>query len=315
MLRLLCSILILNAALPAKAQIIVQADNPGIDTLQVVFYKDKWAIQHHVKKGQNLFLLSRRYHVPPALLTDMNDINFQTELQKGTDIYVPIGAFNQAKEESTNRFDVRPLYYIVRKYDNLYRLAHLAGVPQKKLQEWNAMPDNYVEEGRRLFVGWVLYDISDGPLADTVQVNKKKTDKTYNNTAPSVGNGKGVHQTVTIIRKGNKLDTLSEIEKKYREQTHDEMVVTEEKGSAVFYENKGKLSVTNTYFAFHNTAKPGTVIKVYNPGTDKTVFVKVLGPIPNTKMYHNSVIGISSGAKEALLVEDEKAWCELKFAP
>lgn len=312
MLRLLCSILLLYAALPAKAQIIVHADNPGIDTLQVVFYKDKWAIQHHVKKGQNLFLLSRRYHVPPALLTDMNGINFQTELQKGSDIYIPFGAFNQAKEEAANRFDIRPLYYTVRKYDNLYRLAHLAGVPQKKLQEWNAMPDNYIEEGKRLFVGWVLYDLSDGPLADTVQVNKSKTNS--NNIQPVPGT-KGVSQTVTIIRKGNKLDTLPEIEKKYNEQTQNELVVTEEKGTAVFYENKGNLSATNTYFAFHNSAKPGTVIKVYNPGTDKTVYVKVLGPIPNTKMYHNSVIGISSGAKEALLVEEEKAWCELKFAP
>lgn len=315
MLRLLWSILFSCVALSVQAQSSVHVDNPGIDTLQVVFYKDKWAIQHHVKKGQNLFLLSHRYHVPPALLADINDISFQSELQNGTDIYIPFGAFNQAKEESANRFDVRPLYYVVRKYDNLYRLAHLAGVPQKKLQQWNAMPDNYIEEGMRLFVGWVLYDVSDVPIADTVQVNKKKRDKNDNNTVTPATGGKGVHQTVTILRKGNKLDTIPEIEKKYKQQTQDELVVTEEKGTAVFYENKGKLSTTNTYFAFHNTAKPGTIIKVYNPGTDKTVYVKVLGPIPNTKMYHNCIIGISSGAKAVLLVDEEKAWCELKYAP
>jgi hypothetical protein len=98
-------------------------------------------------------------------------------------------------------------------------------------------------------------------------------------------------------------------------QTNSEQVVTEEKGTAVFFENKGKLSSSKVIYALHNTAKRGTIIKVYNPGTDKTVFVKVLGSIPDTKMYHNCVIGIGSSAKELLMVTEEKAWCELKYAP
>jgi hypothetical protein len=56
------------------------------------------------------------------------------------------------------------------------------------------------------------------------------------------------------------------------------------------------------------------VVKVFNPGSGKTIYVKVLGPLPDTKLYANSIIGISSGAKEALGVTDNRTWCELSYA-
>lgn len=305
MFRIVFAILLcfLTEQLPAQVKAVQQ--NSGADTLEVIFHKDDWAIPHLVKSGETLFALSTMYHVPPAILTDANDMSYQSKITPGTTVYIPFGAYNQAKNVSKNRVDVRPLKYKVRKYDNLYRLAHLAGVQQKKMQQWNGMSDNYIEEGMVLFVGWVLY--SDVKQDATAGSNNTPANKRYERISQNDPN-------VTIIRIPAK-DTTPEIQKKYNLQTRDELVVTEEKGSAVFFENKGKLSATNTFFAFHNTAKPGTIIKVYNPGTDKTVFVKVLGPIPNTKMYHNSVIGISNGAKKALLVEEDKTWCELKYAP
>lgn len=89
----------------------------------------------------------------------------------------------------------------------------------------------------------------------------------------------------------------------------------EESGTAVFFTSQDKPQSSKTVFAFHNTVPKGRVIKVYNPGTGKTAYVKVLGPIPETKQYHNAVIGIGSAAKQALGVVEDKAWCELKYAP
>lgn len=314
MYRISLLILFFLHALIVRAQISVRAENPGIDTLEVVFHDDKWAIIHSVVAGDNVFKLSRMYHVPPALLADENGINFQTSLNPGQILYIPYGPFNQATEASGDRFDVRPLRYQVQKYDNLFRLAHLAGVQQRVLQKWNGIPDNYIEEGRVLFVGWVLYDISGGPSADTVEVNSDRTERRNNNRRGVTTKEDGVERTVIVVRKSY-LDTLPEVERTYMTQTNSEQVVMEEKGTAVFFENKGKLQSSKVIYAFHNTAKRGTIIKVYNPGTGKTVFVKVLGPIPDTKMYHNSVIGIGNGAKELLMVTEDKAWCELKYAP
>lgn len=325
MLRLVIFLLLSFSGMSSYAQIVVSAENPGVDTLQVVFHDDKWAIAHKIKPQEDIFMISRKYHVPPALLADLNGINFQTQLQHGALLYVPYGPYNQAKAVKGNRPDVRPLYYMVRKYDNLFRLAHLAGVKQKTLQGWNGMTDNYIEEGMRLFVGWVLYEKKVKRTSKNVVVNKKEGAGAQNNNMPDVrpkDYGNTTTKTVTnekgeevIVITRNLFDTLPPIQKKYMAQTQNEQVVNEEKGTAVFYTNKGKIAGAGVYFAFHNTASPGTIIKVHNPGTDKTVYVKVLGPLPNAKLYHNSVIGISDGAKEELLVEEDKAWCELTYSP
>ena len=57
----------------------------------------------------------------------------------------------------------------------------------------------------------------------------------------------------------------------------------------------------------------GTVIKITNPGSGKTIYVKVLDKIPDTKLYTNSIIGISNSAREALGVTDSKAWVEISY--
>ena len=115
-------------------------------------------------------------------------------------------------------------------------------------------------------------------------------------------------------------DTLGMYGKIYMQQTAGERYVIEEKGSAVFFETPNKVKsrygndAKNTLiYAFHNLAKRGTIIKVYNPGTDKYVFVKVMGPLPETKQYYNSLIGIGDDAKEILGIMEDKAWVELKY--
>src|ERR1044071_5430779 len=79
--------------------------------------------------------------------------------------------------------------------------------------------------------------------------------------------------TVILIRiKKPPIDTLTPEEKLFMEQTHNGTTVTEERGSAVFFGNSGKIKGTDMYYAFHNTAPRGTIIKVHNPGADKTIY-------------------------------------------
>jgi hypothetical protein len=96
----------------------------------------------------------------------------------------------------------------------------------------------------------------------------------------------------------------------YNRQTNNGMNVLTEKGTAVFFDKGGK---NNVYYAFHTATPSGTIIKVTNPGTGKTIYVKVLGKIPDTKLYSNSIIGISTSAREALGVTDSKAWVEISY--
>lgn len=285
--------------------------NGAIDSMQVVFRKDKWVIEHIVRTGDNVFLLSHRYHVPPALLTDINGIDFQKPLPDNSLFYIPIGSYNLSKGEPSDKMSGIPLFFVVGQYDNLFRIANLANATQKKLQDWNGLTGNKIVEGQRLFVGWMLFDTS-RKVADTEKAGRPAANA-GTTSLPKVPSKN--EQTVIIVRKGKSKDTIPEVQKIYLQQTKNELTVTEEKGPAVFFENKGKLSGTKMFFALHNGAAVGTIIKVYNPGTDRTVYVKVIGKIPDTKTYHNCIIGIGAGAKDVLMVTEEKAWCELKFAP
>jgi murein DD-endopeptidase MepM/ murein hydrolase activator NlpD len=315
MLRLFCFCLLFVYTSHVAAQMKAESADSGMDSLQVFFYKEKWTVKHIVKSGENIFSVSKLYSLPPAQLASINNINYQDALKNGAELYVPLGGYNQVSND--NRTDIKPLYYEVQQYDNLFRLAHLAGVQQRKLQEWNNMPDNYITEGQRLFVGWVKYDISDPEDVQVKNAAANNTKQSVSEVAGKIVNSSGSNDNtqVIVLRKGRDQDTLSEIEKLYNAQTNNGELFEEEKGTAVFYENKGKITGTTTFYAFHNKAPRGTIIKVYNPGTDKTIYVKVLGPMPNTKQYYNCVIGISSGAKEALMVAEGRTWCEIKYNP
>ena len=325
MLRLLFIFIYTIHVATAAAQMKVRGETSSADSFQVVFKDEKWVVMHMAQQGDNIFSLAKKYHVPPAMLSDINHIAYQQELKPNEAIYIPLGAYNMLSDEPQNSFDTRPLYYIVRQYDNLFRLAHMAGVQQRRLQEWNRMDDNYITEGKRLFVGWVMYDVnaSSTDAYATTDINKhqkgatveKKGNMTVGELADEISKNRNSNEQVIVVRKGKPKDTLSDIERMYMEQTQNEQVFDEEKGTAVFYDMKGSVSGSNLYYAFHNKAARGSIIKVYNPGTDKSVYVKVLGPMPNTKQYYNCIIGIGESAKQALMVAEDRMFCELKYNP
>jgi LysM repeat protein len=342
----------------------------GKDSLFVRQSGNGWAIIHVVKQGETIFSLSRRYHVPPAILTDANWLSYQQVLVAKQELKIPLGAYNQMNGKPVNENEMRPLYLEVGSNPDLYRIARNSNVQQKTIQQWNNMESTDLYEGQRLIVGWVLYDATPMPgEANSSPISQERAQE-IKMTSPEpakktvVVNGEPVNipskivtpprpftpapkqpvvtapekkpEVVATVPDKNKttrpvtiyvmdgdtirdegvapIDTLSEAEELYISQTHEGQNVHEEKGPAVFYPSASR-SKQDIYYAFHNTAPRGTIIKVHNPGTDKTIFVKVIGTLPGTKLYHNSLIGITSQAKQELGVRnEEKAWCELSYA-
>jgi hypothetical protein len=278
------------------------------DSLFVVFKGDKWVILQETELGENLFILAKRYHVPAAILADENGLNFQDGIEKGSIINIPFSKYNQGGAQPFDINATRPVYYRVNAEDNLFTLSKYAGVPQRIMQQWNNLPDNTISEGEVLFAGWVLYDSSQTPFSD---VRKPPLANTPQNP-PEV---RGRKDSVIVIKIPKQVvDTLSDIEGEYLVQTDNGLNVMEEKGTISFFNSAGKVRSSDTYYAFYNGAPKGTVIKVHNPGTDKTIYVKVLGPLPATKQYYNAIMGLGSVAKTQLGVIDSKAWCEIAHA-
>lgn len=277
------------------------------DTLYLSNRQDAQGISYKVQKGDNLFVLSTRFHVPTAVLADANDLNYTDSIKPGRLIYVPVGKYNYRDTKPLS--GSKPVYYRVGARDNLFSISKQAGLTQHRVQSLNNIQDNEVHVGQILLLGWVLYDAA--------QATNNVTNSSGSSTAVQHVN-QNQHETIVTIPVASAVDTvpmriMSSIEKLYMQQTSNEQITFDEKGTAVFFAMPGKVSSTSTFFAFHNAVPRGTVIKVFNPGTQQVVFVKVLGPIPDAKQYHNCVIAISSGARKALGVNGDKAWCELKY--
>lgn len=288
----------------------------------------KWYISHKVSRGETLFVVARRYHVPPAMLADANDMDYQDAFTKTT-ANVPLGAYNyRSKETGSN--DVRKLYYKVKDEESLGSISRMAGVSQRVIQGLNNMEDNDVDPGQVLMVGWVLYDATQMPEYTTINKPVDRTAiapqaplqqlTTKPAGVPVAGNTRmeklpdGTTVTYLKLQDTTNKDTLGVLGGIYMAQTNNEENTVEEKGTVTFYDDsdgvKGK-----TLFAFHSTVSRGTVIKIYNPGSGKTIFAKVIGPLPGTKQYHGSILGLPAQARDDLGVANEKAWCELTYAP
>jgi hypothetical protein len=305
------------------------------DTLFVYPKSNSFVIMCKANNGDNIFSLSRRFHVPPALLADFNGLTYQSGIANGSLILIPLGAYNELRDRPANMEDAKPLYYKVADEDNLYKISKYADVSQHVLQEWNDLPDNNVRSGQRIFVGWVLFDAT-GMSAQNKPAATQQTDNTVKaivkveppatqkpNTVKRmvkqvIQNADGTTTTIykAVIDTLKPMDTLylnSPYGINYLQQTDSDSKVDSEKGAAVFFDAKVP-AAKNVYYAFHNNTPRGTIIKVYFTNAQKFILVKVIGPIPDSKQYYGSIIAIGGFNKEQIKVQEDKTWCEIRFA-
>jgi hypothetical protein len=264
------------------------------DSLFAVKKDGTWEIKYSAKARETARMLAKRFYVPEGQLEFANDEATMSKLTEGATVYIPVikDNFFNIKPAPLKMKNVRELYYQVGSRDDIGILSSYSGVTKVEMRNWNELKGNTLKPGSVLFIGWVkmmVKDTTDPATLAAYPAPKKKV----------------------IIDTSGKVTVPGGLDTVYNSQTNNGLNVLTEKGTAVFFEKPGK---SNIFYAFHNEAARGSVVKVFNPGSGKTIYVKVLGPLPDTKLYANSIIGISSGAKEALGVTDNRTWCELSYA-
>lgn len=305
----------------ALFMVVTVAASAQTDDSLFVFPKDNsWLISYTVHNGETVFVLSRRFHVPPAILTGVNGLSYQSAIANNSQVNIPTGAYNLLKAKPINPEEARPLYYRANGDDNLYKLSRYSGVSQRTLQNWNNLQDAHIFDGQVLFVGWVMYDATNVTPQTATGGSHKELTMGYGAAAPQpiTGNkatpqSKGSVTTVIQMPDTTKHADTPAVVKQYLKQTNNELNVVDEKGPAVFFDMKSVTS-KNAFYAFHNDVPRGTIIKVHDPSTGVAIYVKVIGPLPDTKQYVGATIGISGNAKTVFNVNRNKLWLELRYA-
>jgi hypothetical protein len=101
----------------------------------------------------------------------------------------------------------------------------------------------------------------------------------------------------------------SALELAWEQQTQQGLNAMVEKATAGFFNTGRNAGI----YAFYTTAPRGTVLKVRNLNNDRIIYVKVLGPLPNTKAFAGCTLGLSNDAKTALDVRNTRVLCEISY--
>lgn len=280
------------------------------DTLWVKKADGKAFVIHKVKSGEDIFLLSKKYKVPPASLADANNLSYQSGLASGITVWIPVDNYNFIRVESVIKS--RPIYYKVGRNEALKDVTRMINVAQSTLQMWNHMSQQDISPGQILQIGWIAFDDTQVPFGAKSNPADAKTSQ---NAAPAIANQQNNIPPKIPLKDSAKTANDTIVVSPY-EQVYEDQIMghanNEESGAAVFYPLKMKMA-ESVYYAFHNTAPKGTIIKITNPSNDKFIYAKVIGTIPKLADYNNCIIALSTNAAKGLMAKEKRMFCKIEY--
>ena len=98
----------------------------------------------------------------------------------------------------------------------------------------------------------------------------------------------------------------------YDKQTRSKDITGETGAAGVFKSTSGWED--GKYYCLHNTSSPGTIVKVTNSSTGKSVYAKVLDIIPDMEQNNGILIRLSNAAAAELGTNDTRFDCSVNFS-
>jgi len=220
------------------------------------------------------------------------------------------------------------VFHTVAKGETLYRIAKENSISVDDLKKLNNLSSNNVKLGQKLIIGkttkskdQIINDVSPStheihePVIEKVDESKSIQKKEVKTVA--------VERATTVKSepiKPFKVDSpsvyssLGNSSSSALEKDPKSGVVTEkvkESGLATWISD-GELN-QNKFYAMHRTAPVGTIIKITNKMNNNSVFVKVVGLLPDTGDNANIIIKITQAAAQRIGALDQRFQAELSY--
>ncbi|MBV8250961.1 MAG: LysM peptidoglycan-binding domain-containing protein [Chitinophaga sp.] len=303
------------------------------DTLQVMGTSPDLYINHIVKKGENFYSLSRAYGVPPKEIASVNNTSMDHGLQLGHSLHIPLTAANFSQHADANG---TPVYHKVTEKETLYRVSvNHNKVPLDNIRQWNNFNGDGLKKDSYIIIGFLKAGGSAGsapvpvakketpaePVAEPVEkpqpalpAPKKESAKKEAEPRPVQEQSEQIADAPTTTapkptRTPVAVATGENFEEVYNQQTSNGKKAAGEKGPGTWF----KSNAVGKYYALHNTAPRGTIIKVTNPLNGKSIYAKVLDVIPQMKANAGLIIKLSDSAQDALGSNESRFYCELSY--
>jgi len=259
------------------------------DSLRIERDGGKVLVIHKVVAKQTLFSLARRYGTTVDAINKENP-SLTNGLQIGQVLKIPYG---KALLDDTNN-----ITHTVVSGETLFAIASKYGVQLDDIKNLNNLSSN------SLSVGQVL-------------VIEKKESPTSETGIPTIGGVQGAPQNeISVVMDSSVIVTV---------ETPEVQVIipdpSDELSSSPFKElleegiaeliEEGEASTK--FLALHRTAPTGTVIKIRNTMNDLTVYVRVIGKLPDTGDNEKVIIKINKRTYDQLKALDNRFLVELSY--
>jgi hypothetical protein len=267
-----------------------------LDSLGLKKENNKTYLLFKVGPKQSLFSILKRYNLS---LTEFKAANSEVEIpvKTGEIVYIPLHYLeesNPAPKMAEEKVADAPKMdapkeaeiHIVASKQGLLSIANMHKVTMAELRKWNNLTSDRLQEGQRLIVS--------DPSASKSTISVDKTNllpAKASTTAPAAETAAPATPAAPVKEKGPE-----DIKKKIETGIAELIDVPD---------NSGK------FLALHRTAPIGTLVLVKNLTNNQSIWVKVIGRLPNgdTKV----IIKLSPKAFEKLNAVDKRVRAEISY--
>lgn len=314
-MSLLASLLILNALHGSSATPLPGHGLPT-DSIGQEIRGGQRFVRHRVAQGETMFALSRRYKVTVDQITAANP-QLKSGLGIGEVVLIPrpgpagkaAAAPAPAKAAASTPVSTPtaavPDRYTVGKGETLFGIARRFGLSPAELILLNHLP-----AGGAVRVGQELQLREGGAAASPAAAGAATTAPAPATPAPKINpTAPAQVATVTPATPAERREEAAEA----KSPTHASELVTRKTdvGIASTIANSG----TDKYLALHKTAPVGTIMQVKNQMNGQSVYVRVIGPLPDTGENENILVRLSPRAVQKLGTTDAKFRVETSYVP
>jgi LysM repeat protein len=299
---------------------------------------------HTVAAGQGLYAIARIYGVSVADLRTWNNLS-SDNLHEGQQLTVtadgsastaaePVSAAQTAvaEEAAAQRKPVTVKTHKVKRNEGLTSIARKYKVSVRDLRAWNNLSSNSIKVGKVLRVSppqkkETTATPPEEPVtattsaAETQSDNATKTDtKRNSDSKSSVKDGEDEDPTGIQAHNEAQAKADQEYDRKETRAVSNDAVVANTVGfpkivEAGLAESISESGDTEGYYALHRSAPVGTILQVRNEMNNLSVFVKVVGKLPDTGANDKLVVKITQKAYERLAAVDRRFRVEVTYLP
>ncbi|MBC7829113.1 MAG: LysM peptidoglycan-binding domain-containing protein [Chitinophagaceae bacterium] len=317
----------------AQSGLVIQGISPDLHLLHTIGTKDTW------------YSLGRLYNINPKELATYNRTTIDKPLSASQPMKVPLTSVNFSQNGSKDADEVFvPLYHTVQPKEWMYRISvNHNKVPIETLEKWNNISRDNATAGTRLIVGYLKVKQSQSALAGggvnnvssspvpvvTKEPAAPKKEEIAKKPEPVKQEAARNEETIKKEEPVRKTESpvVTESKKEDMAESRNNAAVNFKGGYfKTQYDASGKSATgvsgifkstsgwnDGKYYALMNNVPVGTIVRVNFPSTNKNIYAKVLGTLPDMKESTGLTIRISDAAATELGAGNAKFTVDVKY--